>query len=68
METMVTESEIEAVKRALGFHGHFVVDPVGHGGGLALLWRHKHVVQLLGFRTSMYKNFILQFISLTCLK
>lgn len=37
METMSKNNKMQAIKRKLGWHRCFTVDPLGRGGGLALL-------------------------------
>lgn len=49
METMSRNKRLEVVKAQLGFKGLFVVDCLGHNGGLALLWREGFDVNIVGF-------------------
>ncbi|GLT72046.1 hypothetical protein SLA2020_440170 [Shorea laevis] len=39
METKLRQNKIQNLRIKLGMDGAFVVDCVGHSGGLALLWR-----------------------------
>lgn len=39
METLLTTSKIEVVKRKLGFDVCFIFDPVGRSGALTLMWK-----------------------------
>jgi hypothetical protein len=38
METKLRQQKMEGIRRRLGFDCMFVIDCVGRGGGLALLW------------------------------
>lgn len=49
METMVNKNRMESIRTKLGFKGCFVVDNVGHSGGLALLWGEGVEVDITGF-------------------
>lgn len=40
-ETLVKKNKVEKVKKQLDFVGCHAVDAVGHGGGLALLWKNE---------------------------
>ncbi|XP_074342276.1 uncharacterized protein LOC141679766 [Apium graveolens] len=48
-ETIAVKSKLEYVQNKLGYEGLFVVDPVGRSGGIALLWKEKEQVDILGF-------------------
>ncbi|KAF2308894.1 hypothetical protein GH714_022977 [Hevea brasiliensis] len=41
IETMVLIRQIEEMRKVLNFEDLFIVDPMGHSGGLALLWRER---------------------------
>ena len=56
METLVLASNIDVIKRRLGFEGAFVVDRFRIGGGLAVQWRKNNV--------SMVVRYALNFIDL----
>ena len=49
IETLVNDEKIEQLRIQLGFDGKFVVNRVGKGGGLALLWKHPIACNLLSF-------------------
>lgn len=49
IETMVKRDKVDSVRSLLGYEGLFVVDSIGHGGGLALLWKGKNMARLLSF-------------------
>jgi hypothetical protein len=49
METKSSKVTMEFVCVKLGFEGLFVVDPVGHSGGLALLWKEKNEVEIQNY-------------------
>ncbi|XP_019191691.1 PREDICTED: uncharacterized protein LOC109186215 [Ipomoea nil] len=44
METLSNSDSMLSIKQRLGWHGCFTVDPVGRGGGLALLWKEEITV------------------------
>ncbi|XP_019164319.1 PREDICTED: uncharacterized protein LOC109160487 [Ipomoea nil] len=54
METFVDRSRMESVRVQLGFDSVFVVDAVGHSGGLAMLWLNSVCLQV----TAYDSNFI----------
>lgn len=39
METFVNYNRLQPIKIKMGYHGLFVVDNMGHSGGLALMWK-----------------------------
>jgi hypothetical protein len=41
METKSRQKKLERIRCKLGFSNMFVVDCVGKGGGLALLWKEE---------------------------
>ena len=49
METLCHRTQLEHLKMKLGFENLFVVDRVGHSGGLALFWKAKFKVRLLKY-------------------
>lgn len=49
METKLEYSQLEGVKRRLGFKGCLGVNLISRRGGLALFWRHTNDVELLNF-------------------
>jgi exonuclease III len=46
METKCRKSKMEGIRVKLGFEGLFVVEPVGQSGGLALLWKEAHELEI----------------------
>lgn len=46
METKCSKTRVEVIRVKLGFAGAFIVDPVGHSGGLALLWKEDGEVEI----------------------
>lgn len=52
METKARSTQLENLRVRLGFEGLFIVDRVGMGGGLALLWRNSDLVTLLGYSSN----------------
>ena len=51
-ETLCKKERVEAVKRAIGFDGCFVVDCIRHSGGVAMLWRNHEEASLLRYDVS----------------
>jgi hypothetical protein len=49
METKVFTGRLQKLKFGFGFDGLITVDPVGRSGGLALLWKETHFVELKNF-------------------
>lgn len=49
METLINKTKLEPIKFHLGFHGMFVVDNMGHSGGLALLWKEGTEVNVTNY-------------------
>ncbi|KAF2325277.1 hypothetical protein GH714_026050 [Hevea brasiliensis] len=49
METKIGRDKVERIKRAVGYDGSFVVNPVGLRGGLALFWKYADLVRLLSY-------------------
>lgn len=49
METLVNNYKMQGIKTKLGWHGCFTVEPVGRGGGLALLWKEETKVSVSSF-------------------
>ncbi|XP_050238444.1 uncharacterized protein LOC126687935 [Mercurialis annua] len=47
METMINEAKVYKVCQKIGFEGSCIVSGSGHGGGLALFWKHKNWVTIL---------------------
>ncbi|GLT77193.1 hypothetical protein SLA2020_488020 [Shorea laevis] len=41
METRLRQRRMQGIRTQLGFAGMLTVDPVGTGGGLALLWQEE---------------------------
>ncbi|XP_074342053.1 uncharacterized protein LOC141679451 [Apium graveolens] len=54
METMVNQDRIEGILAKMRYEGLFTVAGTGHGGGLALLWRHVANIKI----ESSSQNFI----------
>ena len=52
IETLVNDEKIEQLRIQLGFDGKFVVNRVGRGGGLALLWKQPMTCNLLCFQNN----------------
>ena len=52
IETLVNDEKIEQLIIQLGFDGKFVVNRVGRGGGLALLWKQPMACNLLSFQNN----------------
>ena len=52
IETLVNDEKIEQLRIQLGFDGMFVVNRVGRGGGLALLWKQPMTCNLLSFQNN----------------
>lgn len=48
-ETLCRKERVEQVKVELGFGGSFVVESIGHSGGLAMLWRNQDDGTLLSY-------------------
>ena len=46
METLSTKTHMEWLRVKVGFAWVFVVDPVGHSWGLALLWRDMDAIEI----------------------
>lgn len=49
METYLNATGMEHIRIKLGFKGLFVVDNVGHRGGIAFLWRKELDLQVIGY-------------------
>ncbi|GLT69910.1 hypothetical protein SLA2020_420220 [Shorea laevis] len=49
METRIRQHRMQNIRKTLGFAGMLAVDPVGTGGGLALLWRNDNEVAIQNF-------------------
>lgn len=49
METRLPQSRMQVIRNTLGFAGMLVVDPIGTGGGLALLWREEKKVEIQNY-------------------
>ncbi|XP_017233198.1 uncharacterized protein LOC108207248 [Daucus carota subsp. sativus] len=47
-ETLVLKNKIEEIRKAIHYGGCFVVDAVGQGGGLALIWKNEGGVEIKG--------------------
>ena len=52
IETLVNDEKIEQLRIQLGFDGKFVVNRVGRGGGIALLWKQPMTYNLLSFQNN----------------
>ena len=48
METLVNENKMETIRDMLGYEGCYVVNNVGHSGGLAILWKEKNTASVVG--------------------
>ena len=46
---MVQHEKVERVRDLLGFEGSFVVNNVGHIGGIVLLWKDRACASLISF-------------------
>ncbi|XP_040986473.1 uncharacterized protein LOC121234570 [Juglans microcarpa x Juglans regia] len=49
IETMIVTKRVEGIRRKVGFEQCFVVDPVGNGGGLSLLWKDEVEVEIVNY-------------------
>ncbi|XP_059455195.1 uncharacterized protein LOC132185439 [Corylus avellana] len=49
METISNKKRMEQLRVKLGYEGLFVVEPVGRSGGLALLWREAHELEIQNY-------------------
>ncbi|XP_050233384.1 uncharacterized protein LOC126681873 [Mercurialis annua] len=49
METKISRHKLYGIRSQLGFDGIFIVDSVGTGGGLAMLWKGKGAASLLSY-------------------
>ena len=49
MEVKIRRNKMEGIKRKLRYEGLFYVEGINNEGGLALLWKEKDMVNLLGF-------------------
>jgi exonuclease III len=49
METKCRKERIEGIRVKLGFRSLFVVELVGLSGGLALLWRDNHCLEIQNY-------------------
>ncbi|CAN0846300.1 hypothetical protein LINGRAHAP2_LOCUS4381 [Linum grandiflorum] len=49
LETLVNKSTMEEIRVELNFGGCFVVDAVGHSGGVCILWQEADEVRVLEF-------------------
>jgi exonuclease III len=49
METKCRKSKMEGIRVKLGFEGLFVVEPIGQSGGLALLWKEAHELEIQNY-------------------
>ena len=47
MEVKVQRGRVERVQILLKYEGLFFVEGVNSGGGIALLWKEKHMVMLV---------------------
>ncbi|XP_074361982.1 uncharacterized protein LOC141702184 [Apium graveolens] len=45
-ETLVRRNKIESICRLIQFEGFFTIEPQGHGGGLALMWKNTGAVEI----------------------
>ena len=48
METLVDKGKVEVIKEVIRYEGCYVVDNVGHSGGLAMLWEEQQWATVLG--------------------
>ncbi|KAK6145264.1 hypothetical protein DH2020_022084 [Rehmannia glutinosa] len=48
-EIMIPNNKVEIIRTKLGYEGLFTVDRNGHGGGIAILWKIKDMIQLLSY-------------------
>ena len=48
METLVDKGKVEVIKEMIIYEGYYVVDNVGHSGGLAILWEEQQWATVLG--------------------
>ena len=48
METLVDKGKVEVIKEMIKYEGCYVVDNVGHSGGLAMLWEEQQWATVLG--------------------
>jgi hypothetical protein len=49
METKCIKEKMEVLRVRMEFEGMFVVDAVGHSGGLALFWKERNVVEIQNY-------------------
>ena len=49
IETISHKSRMKWIRVKLGFAGMFVVEPVGRSGGLALLWKEEHALEIQNY-------------------
>lgn len=49
METKLKACRVEKIKMRLSFERCFVVEPIGRGGGLALMWRDDIYLEILNY-------------------
>ncbi|XP_059445337.1 uncharacterized protein LOC132177129 [Corylus avellana] len=49
METICSRKKMEWIRVKLRFVGLFAVDPVGRSGGIALLWKEEHEVEIQNY-------------------
>lgn len=49
METLAKNNRMQDIKRKLGWNGCFTMEPLGRGGGLALLWKENISVTVLSY-------------------
>jgi hypothetical protein len=49
MENLCSKKHFEFLRVKLDFTGLFMVDPVGHSGGLALFWREAKEVEIYNY-------------------
>lgn len=51
-ETYFSKEKVEQVRTQIGFDGCFVVEALGHSGGLIMLWQYVNDVSVLNFSNS----------------
>ena len=56
MEVKVQRGRVERVQILLKYEGLFFVEGVNSGGGIALLWKEKHMVMLVGYLKKFIDN------------
>lgn len=60
METLLTMSKLEVVKRRLGFEGCFGVDPVGRSGGIPNSWKGDILFEVYNFSQRHISGWIVE--------